>query len=79
MTIATAVSDEPSKTWRDPLLSVDKAASYTGLSVAYLNKLRTIGGGPAFHKVGVRVLYRCSDLDDWLSNKRRTSTSDVGQ
>jgi hypothetical protein len=71
-----AVTDEP--TDRAPLLSVDRAATYLGLSATYLNKMRTVGGGPAFHKIGVRVLYRPSDLDDWLSDKRRTSTSDTG-
>jgi excisionase family DNA binding protein len=77
MTLASLAA-LPTLAERGALLSVDKAASYLGLSATYLNKLRTQGGGPAFHKVGVRVLYRPSDLDDWLSDKRRTSTSDTG-
>jgi Helix-turn-helix domain len=79
MSLAIAQSDPPSAAPPDPLLSVDRAASYVGLSAAYLNKMRTQGGGPVFHKVGVRVLYRISDLDDWLSDKRRTSTADDGR
>jgi excisionase family DNA binding protein len=63
----------------DRLLGVDQAASYTGLSVRYLAKLRIVGGGCAYHKIGVRVLYRLSDLDAWLANKRRTSTADNGK
>ena len=79
MSLTTVVDATTTTTERTPLLSVDKAASYLGLSATYLNKLRVIGGGPAFHKVGVRVLYRLSDLEDWLSDKRRTSTADTGE
>jgi predicted DNA-binding transcriptional regulator AlpA len=59
-------------------LPVEAAASYTGLSVSTLNKLRVFGGGPVFLKLGRRVAYDVADLDAWLANKRRTSTSDDG-
>ncbi len=74
-----ALTEASSAIEREPLLSVDRAASYLGLSATYLNKLRTMGGGPTFHKIGVRVLYRPSDLDAWLTDKRRTSTADAGK
>ena len=61
------------------LLSVDKAASYTGLSAAYLNKLRVTGGGPIYMRLGKRVLYRISDIDSWLDSKRRISTAATGE
>jgi hypothetical protein len=57
-------------------LSVDVAASYTGLSVSTLNKLRVRGGGPAYLKLGRRVAYDPTDLDTWLAGKRRLSTSE---
>ena len=63
----------------DRNLSVNEAAAYTGVSVAYLNRLRTTGGGPAFFKIGARVVYSPLDLNEWLAKHRRTSTSDVGQ
>ena len=70
-----ALAEAPSA----PLMSVDRAAAYLGLSATYLNKLRTVGGGPAFHKLGVRVLYSLADLDAWLADKRRMSTADTGE
>lgn len=59
-------------------LGVDDAATYTGLSVSTLNKLRVFGGGPVFLKLGRRVAYDVADLDQWLETKRRRSTSDDG-
>jgi predicted DNA-binding transcriptional regulator AlpA len=58
-------------------LSVEEAATYTGLSASTLNKLRVYGGGPAYLKLGQRVVYVSDDLDAWLGSKRRRSTSDL--
>jgi hypothetical protein len=55
------------------------AADYLGLSPATLETLRSRGGGPAFLKLGRRVVYQREDLDKWLAERRRTSTSDSGQ
>ncbi len=59
-------------------LTVEEAATYTGLSPSTLNKLRVFGDGPVFLKLGRRVVYDTADLDAWLASKRRTSTSDNG-
>jgi hypothetical protein len=56
-------------------LSVGVAALYLGVSESYLNKLRCVGGGPVFIKIGRRVVYSMKDLDQWLSERRRASTS----
>ncbi|MDB5470140.1 MAG: hypothetical protein JWR84_1700 [Caulobacter sp.] len=58
-------------------LSVEAAAAYVGLSASTLNKLRVFGGGPAFLKLGRRVVYDVRDLDQWLSDRRRQSTSEA--
>lgn len=58
-------------------LSVEAAANYVGLSVSTMNKLRVFGGGPAYLKLGRRVVYDALDLDAWLATKRCRSTSDV--
>jgi hypothetical protein len=63
---------------RDEYFSVFEAASYAALSVAYLNRLRQIGGGPPFLKIGSRVVYALSDFNGWLASHRRTSTADTG-
>jgi hypothetical protein len=38
-------------------LAPDDAAGYCGLSTSFLNKLRSVGGGPVFIKAGRRVVY----------------------
>ena len=60
------------------LLAVEEAAQRIGLSVSTLNKLRVLGGGPIFLKLGRRVAYHVADLNAWLASKRRRSTSDDG-
>ena len=52
------------------------AASFAGVSSAYLAKLRVSGGGPAFLKVHAhRVLYEVGDLRAFLASRRQQSTS----
>jgi hypothetical protein len=58
--------------------STPLAADYVGLSPATLETLRIRGGGPAFSKLGRRVVYSREDLDAWLAARRRQSTSDPG-
>lgn len=60
------------------LLDTQQAADRLGLARATLAKLRVQGGGPAFRKLGAKVLYEESDLTDWLSQRpQRFSTSDT--
>lgn len=44
-----------------------------------LETWRVRGGGPRFLKVGRRVAYRRRDLDAWLAERERASTSDTGK
>ncbi len=57
------------------VLDTDGAARRLGLSVSTLEKLRVTGGGPAYLKLGRRVVYEASDLDDWKAARRTLSTS----
>jgi predicted DNA-binding transcriptional regulator AlpA len=57
------------------MLRTDGAAEYLGLAASTLNKLRLTGGGPEYIKLGKVVVYDPTDLDAWLSSKRRSSTS----
>ncbi len=59
------------------LLTADQLATICGISVSTLNKLRVRGGGPAYYKVGRRVLYDPDDYARWLKTHRRTSTSEA--
>jgi hypothetical protein len=47
-------------------LSTPDAAAYVGLATETLIKYRYRGVGPAFIRLGRRVLYRPRDLDAWL-------------
>ena len=61
------------------LLIAKDAASYIGLAAQTLAKMRVTGDSPPFYKVGRQVLYDRADLDAWLAERRRRSTSDAGQ
>ena len=63
---------------RTDLLTTTQAAEYVGLSPRTLERHRVTGEGPRYLKVGRRVLYRPADLDEWLADKVRRSTSDPG-
>lgn len=51
------------------------AAAITGISVSSLQKMRVRGDGPSYLKIGSRVRYRVSDLEQFLANHVLTSTS----
>ena len=63
-----------------------EAANYLtarrGLKVSRntLQKLATLGGGPAYRIFGIRAVYTVEDLDAWVRSKlsaRRHSTSEA--
>ena len=69
-----------SSTVADPVYRAPAAAAYVGESESTLAKRRMRGDGPAFLKLGKKTVgYRRSDLDAWLEQCRRTSTSDHGR
>jgi hypothetical protein len=54
------------------------ASIHSTFSTSYLEKLRVVGGGPPFIKVGKAVRYKLADLDTWLEEQKRGSTSEYG-
>jgi len=60
------------------LLDTLRTAEKLGISPRSLEKWRLTGGGPPFLKLGRRVLYDPQDLEEWLEESRRFSTSDTG-
>jgi predicted DNA-binding transcriptional regulator AlpA len=54
-----------------------EAARLVGLSESTLAKLRLNGNGPVYCKLGRRVVYRVTDLDQWLQSRTARDTSDV--
>ena len=59
-------------------MRVPEAAEYCGLSASTLAKRRLRGVPPRFRKLGPRVVaYAVEDLDAWLADCVRNSTSEA--
>jgi excisionase family DNA binding protein len=58
------------------LLTTTEAASYCGSAKSTFEKLRLSGESAFYIKLGRKVVYDPADLDRWLIEKRRSSTSD---
>ena len=58
---------------RDGRAYVDtrEAAGRLGLSPRTLDRYRATGAGPAFHRFGSRVRYRCEELEAWAAGRRQ--------
>ncbi|PVA08693.1 DNA-binding protein [Pelagivirga sediminicola] len=57
---------------------VRQAARFLSLSARTLEKHRTYGTGPAYRKLGGRVVYSVDDLQAWAERGAKQSTSDPG-
>lgn len=57
------------------LLSVAETAELLGVSRSWLQKTRTLGGGPVAIVIGRRVLYAPADIQTWLETRKRRDTS----
>ena len=55
--------------------SVESLARRTGTNVDYWNRLRSLGGGPPYVKVGRLVRYPCRDVDAWMAERLRDRTA----
>lgn len=60
-------------------LSAKAAATYLGITPLTLIKWRMAGRGPHYFKLGRNVRYRINDLNEWIEERRRLSTSDKGK
>lgn len=59
-------------------LRTPEAARFLSLSARTLEKHRTYGTGPAYRKLGGRVVYSVDDLQAWAERGAKQSTSDPG-
>jgi hypothetical protein len=57
-------------------LRTKEAAEYLGLSCSTLAKMRVYGTGPRFSKAGGAVIYSVQDLDSFVGEHSRQSTSE---
>jgi predicted DNA-binding transcriptional regulator AlpA len=60
-------------------LRTPEAARFLGLSGRTLEKHRYFGTGPAYRRLGGRVVYAIEDLKAWADRGLKYSTSDPGQ
>ncbi len=71
--MSVSFNDLPSRYLRTP-----EAARMVGLSIRTLEKHRIYGTGPRYSKLGGRVVYSVEDLQAWVAQGIKTSTSDPG-
>lgn len=64
------------KAFLEPLLTVAQVSEITGRSISTLEKDRWEGFGPPYVKMGRLVRYRPSDVQAWLAERVRRSTSE---
>jgi hypothetical protein len=60
-------------------LTVRETAAYVRLAKGTLDHMRTVGNGPRYSKLGRKIIYDTRDLDAWIDENTRTSTSDDPQ
>ncbi len=62
------------------LLTDKQAAKEYGFSPRTFQGWRYSGGGPPFVRISARCIrYRRCDIDSWIKDRIRTSTSDTGR
>ncbi len=62
------------------LLTEREAADFLGVTARCLQAWRYRGGGPKFVRISSRCIrYRKDDLAEWVEERLRSSTSDVGR
>lgn len=56
------------------ILRTPAAGEYIGLSPSTLEKLRCLGEGPNFIRLGARIVgYEVAELDRWIEERRSSS------
>lgn len=60
------------------LITQEAAAEKLRVRPKTLTRWRWAGKGPAYRKVGRKVFYVADDLEEYLAQSRRRSTSDPG-
>jgi ribulose 1,5-bisphosphate carboxylase large subunit-like protein len=63
----------------DKMMDAVAASAKLGISASMLNKLRIVGGGPVYVKIGARVCYAESDLNKYITQQKRLSTAQNGR
>lgn len=70
------MSPHPEFSSSSPFMTTKQAATWLHLCKRTLEKHRSYGTGPAYRKIGGRILYDIADLRAWVEAGSRNSTSD---
>jgi predicted DNA-binding transcriptional regulator AlpA len=62
---------------RDRLIDSPELAEYLGVELGTLDQWASRGGGPIFHKVGIRRKYAPADVRAWLAERRHATTGEA--
>jgi excisionase family DNA binding protein len=68
------VSDGSSAPYSNAFLTLDKAAEYLGISPNTLYVWRHRRQGPPSFRMGRRVMYRITALDDWVREQEQADS-----
>lgn len=66
VTASPSTNDRPTVLTDRAALPTPEAAHYIGLAYATLKRWRATGDGPAYVRIGSRIVYLVDDLDTWL-------------
>ena len=69
------MQEKTEKTWPH-FVRTPEAARLLDLSPRTLEKHRCDGTGPIYHKLGGRVVYAVADIQAWIKDSARLSTSE---
>ena len=61
---------------RDAWYSGQETADLRAVSLKTLEAERSLGGGIPFSRIGKRIYYNGSDIEDYLMSRRQKSTAD---
>lgn len=59
------------------LMTIYEAAEYLNLTDRTLRQWKHYGRGPAFYKLGGKLMYRKQDIDDWIETNRHEPATEV--
>ena len=66
-----------SRSSRRSLASIEETAEYLGITRGALAQMRYMGTGPAFHKIGRKVVYDLAEVNAWLDSNRHEKTGET--
>lgn len=61
----------------DPVLTTAQTAKYLNVSPVTLARWRKAGTGPDWSQPALKILYRQSDIDAWVSASRPTKSTEA--